>query len=116
MCFSKGKGIKFLSTRSTGLGVACASGTEKIVHGLRRCDEDHWLDNDFAVIKIDMKNAFNPVSSEALLKLLSETSSLGNIVLWRPTFFISPLRHFNIWNRGAARRSIGSRIFCLSAA
>ena len=39
----------------------------KIVHGLRRCVEDHWLDNDFAVIKIDMKNAFNLVSREALL-------------------------------------------------
>ena len=49
------------------LVVACASGTEKIVHGLRRCVEDHWLDNDFAVIKIDMKNAFNLVSREALL-------------------------------------------------
>eukprot|EP00731_Ephydatia_muelleri_P023351 Em0015g934a len=49
------------------LGVACASGTEKIVHGLRRCVEDHWLDNDFAVIKSDMKNAFNLVSREALL-------------------------------------------------
>ena len=65
MCLSKGKGIRFLSTSSTGSG--CASGTEKIVHGLRRCVEDHWLDNDFAVIKIDMTNAFNLVSREALL-------------------------------------------------
>ena len=48
------------------LGVVCASGTEKIVHGLRCCVEDHWLDNDFSVIKIDMKNAFNLLSREAL--------------------------------------------------
>ena len=32
------------------LGVACASGAEKIMHGLSRCVEDHWSDNDFAVI------------------------------------------------------------------
>ena len=38
------------------LRVACASGTEKIVHGLRRSVEDHWKDNYFAVIKIDMMN------------------------------------------------------------
>ena len=43
-----------------------ALGTEKIVHGLRCCVEDHWLDNDFAVIKIDMKNAINLISREAL--------------------------------------------------
>ena len=54
------------------LGVACASGTEKIVLGLRRCVEDHWTDNDFAVIKIDMKNAFNLVSREALLSECSK--------------------------------------------
>ena len=49
--------------RTLQLGVACASGTEKIVHGLRRCVVDPWLDNDFAVIKIDMKNAINQGSS-----------------------------------------------------
>ena len=52
--------------------MACASGTEKIIHGLRRCVEDHWSDNDFAVIKIDMKNAFNIISREALLSECSK--------------------------------------------
>ena len=65
------------------LGVACASGTKEIVHGLRRCVEDHWLDNDFAVIKIDMKFS----GKLFLFKLLSRTSSLGNTVLQLPTFF-----------------------------
>ena len=69
------------------LGVACASGAEKIIHRLRRCVEDHWSNNDFAVInKIDMRNAFNLVSREALLsecsKKFSRTSSLGSVVLW----------------------------------
>ena len=74
------------------LGVACASGTEKIVHGLRRCVEDHWLDNDFAVIKIDMKNAhFQGSSPFRMFKLLSRTSSLGNRVLQLPAFFFYPL-------------------------
>ena len=54
------------------LGVACASGTEKNIHGLRRCVEDHWSDNDFAVIKIDMRNAFNLVSRDTLLSECSK--------------------------------------------
>ena len=54
------------------LGVACASGAEKIIHGLRRYVENHWSNNDFAVIKIDMMNAFNLVSREALLSEYSK--------------------------------------------
>ena len=40
-------------------GVACPSGTEKVIHGLRSCIEEHWTDEDFTVLKIDMRNAFN---------------------------------------------------------
>ena len=43
-------------------GVACPSGAEKIAHGLRACIDEHWGDDDFAVLKIDMRNAFNVVS------------------------------------------------------
>ena len=32
------------------LGVACASGAEKIIHRLRRCVEDHWSDNDNEIL------------------------------------------------------------------
>ena len=49
------------------MGVACPSGAEKIIHGLRHCVEDHWMDEDFAIMKIDMRNAFNLVSRQALL-------------------------------------------------
>ena len=48
-------------------GVACPFGTEKIAHGLRGCIEEHWSDPEFAVLKVDLKNAFNMVSRQALL-------------------------------------------------
>ena len=49
------------------LGVACPYGVEKIVHGLRICIEEHVNDKDFVVMKIDLRNAFNLVSRQALL-------------------------------------------------
>ncbi|KAL5492004.1 hypothetical protein EMCRGX_G017390 [Ephydatia muelleri] len=48
-------------------GVACASGSEKVVHGLRACVDKHWKDDDFAVVKVDMRNAFNLVSRQVIL-------------------------------------------------
>eukprot|EP00731_Ephydatia_muelleri_P025447 Em0017g530a len=48
-------------------GVACPNGAEKVTHGLRACMDKHWFDDDFGVLKIDMKNAFNLVSRQALL-------------------------------------------------
>ena len=48
-------------------GFACSYGAEKIVHGLRACIENHRLDDDFVVLNVDMKNAFNMVSRQALL-------------------------------------------------
>ena len=49
------------------LGVACPSGAEKIIHGLRRCIEEHWIEEDFVALKIDLRNAFNMVSRQAVL-------------------------------------------------
>ena len=48
-------------------GVACPSGAEKVIHGLKSCIEEHWTNEDFTVLKIDMCNAFNFVSCQALL-------------------------------------------------
>ena len=48
-------------------GVACKAGAEKIVHSLRRCIEDNWLSDDFVVFKVDMSNAFNMVSRQAVM-------------------------------------------------
>ena len=49
------------------VGVACRSGSERIIHGLRKCIDDHWDDDDFVVFKVDMRNAFNVVSRQAIL-------------------------------------------------
>ena len=48
-------------------GVACKAGVEKIVHSLRRCIDENWLSGDFVVFKVDMSNAFNMVSRQAVL-------------------------------------------------
>ena len=47
------------------LGVACRAGAENIAHGVRRGIEEHWMDEDFVVFKVDMQNAFNVVSRQA---------------------------------------------------
>ena len=48
-------------------GVACAAGAEKIAHGLRDCVDENWQVEGFTVLKIDLVNAFNLVSRQALL-------------------------------------------------
>ena len=48
-------------------GVACGAGAEKIAHGLRDCVEENWQVEGFIVLKIDLVNAFNLVSCQALL-------------------------------------------------
>ena len=40
-------------------GVACYYSTEQVVHSLRKCIEKHWGDEDFVVLKVDMRNAFD---------------------------------------------------------
>eukprot|EP00731_Ephydatia_muelleri_P033215 Em0026g35a len=49
-----------------------SNGAEKIAHGLRACVNKYWLDDDFVVLKVDMKNAFNMVSREAILSECSK--------------------------------------------
>eukprot|EP00731_Ephydatia_muelleri_P002044 Em0001g2044a len=62
---TKGKASDYFSPHQ--FGVACPSGAEKIVHGLRSCIEEHQNEQDFVVMKIDLRNAFNFVSSQAIL-------------------------------------------------
>ncbi|KAL5517624.1 hypothetical protein EMCRGX_G003206 [Ephydatia muelleri] len=49
-------------------GVACTAGAEKFIHGVRSCIKEHWIDDNFTVCKVDMSNAFNCVSRQALLE------------------------------------------------
>ena len=69
---TKGKASDYFSPHQ--FGVACPSGAEKIVHGLRSCIEEHQNEHDFVVMKIDLCNAFNLVSHQALLDDAAHTS------------------------------------------
>eukprot|EP00731_Ephydatia_muelleri_P011926 Em0006g820a len=53
-------------------GVVCPSGVEKIIHSLRSSIDDHWFDEDFNVAKVDLRNAFNLVSRNAVLENCAE--------------------------------------------
>ncbi|KAL5471147.1 hypothetical protein EMCRGX_G029230 [Ephydatia muelleri] len=53
-------------------GVACPGGTEKIIHKGRQCVDNNWSDNNFALLKVDMTNAFNLVSRQTFLKECSK--------------------------------------------
>ena len=53
--------------RPLQLGVACHAGAEKVAHALRRCIDEHWMDEDFVVLKVDVRSAFNIVSRQAVL-------------------------------------------------
>ena len=58
----KGKAAEFFQPQQ--LGVACRAG---VAHALRGCVEEHWMDEDFVVLKVDMRNTFNMVSRQAVL-------------------------------------------------
>ena len=62
-------------------GVACRTGAEKIFHSLQNCIEEHWTqDEDFVVFKVDMTNAFDLVSRQAVLDECS--AFLPEILPW----------------------------------
>ena len=46
------------------MGVACQAGSEKII--VIRCIEDHWMDEDFVVFKVEYA-AFNILSRQVVL-------------------------------------------------
>ena len=48
--------------------MACRAGAEKVTHGLRICIEEHWSNDNFVAFKVDMKNAFNAVSRQAVVE------------------------------------------------
>ena len=75
------------------MGVVCPSGAEKIIHGLRHCVEDYWMDEDFAVMKIDMRNAFNLVSRQALLDECS--AHFPELLPWASWCYV---QHPTLWH------------------
>lgn len=53
-------------------GVALPGGTERVIHRLRTAWAQHEADTDWVVCKVDLANAFNRVSREAILQAVSE--------------------------------------------
>ena len=53
-------------------GVACPGGAEKIIHKVRQWVDNHWSDGNFALLKVDMTNAFNLVSRQVFLEECSK--------------------------------------------
>ncbi|KAL5463777.1 hypothetical protein EMCRGX_G032711 [Ephydatia muelleri] len=51
-----------------GPSLVITAGAEKVIHGVRSCIKEHWIDDNFTVCKVDMSNAFNCVSRQALLE------------------------------------------------
>ena len=83
-------------------GVACPRGSEKIIHNLREVLEQHWSDPDFAVIKIDMLNAFNLVSP-TMFNAFSRDLPMDLLVLLTTSKTLASCR-FNFFSiRGSAR-------------
>ena len=64
-------------------GVVCSGGSEKIIHRRRQCVISPKSDLDFGVLKIDMQNAFNLVSRQAILdECLANFTELLPWVVW----------------------------------
>ena len=61
----KDKAAEFFQPQQ--LDVACHAGAEKVAHPLGGCIEEHWMDKDFVVFKVDMRNTLNMVSRQAVL-------------------------------------------------
>ena len=98
-------------------GVACPSAAEKVIYGLRDCMDDHWSTDDFVVLKVDMRNAFNLVSCQAVLDECSV--HLPELLPWASWYYgLHPL----LWHTMGTISSeagvqqvdpLGSLLFCL---
>lgn len=85
-------------------GVACQAGAEKILHCVRGCIEDHWMDEDFVCFK---KNAFNLVSNKQSSKnvpLISRSCFRGS-----PTA-TGPIHSYGIHLDSSAQNAECSRV------
>ena len=51
-----------------------------VIHKLRNCINEHWNTEDFVVLKVDIRNAFNLVSLQAELDECGVLLSAPNTV------------------------------------
>ncbi len=64
-------------------GVARKAGTERVIHTLRTLYNKHIDAEDFVILKVDLRNAFNKVSRAELLRRLPDTfPMLTNWARW----------------------------------
>ena len=71
----KAKAAEFFQPHQ--FGYSCSIRAEKIAHGLRACVDQHWKDEGFSVLKLDMRNV---VSRQAFLSecfYTSQNSTFG---------------------------------------
>ena len=90
---SKDKAAEFFGPFQ--LGVACPSGAEKIIHGVHRCVQDYWNDDDFVMCKIDLTNAFNMVSRQAHLEECA--THFPELFPWVSWCYGSTQRYGTLW-------------------
>ena len=56
------------------LGIATSNGTESIVHAVRRAHQHHGNNSEYAMLLVELSNAFNLVNRKAFLKGVQEHS------------------------------------------
>ena len=61
-------------------GVAIRAGTERVIHMLRTISFQHKDDEDFVVLKVDLRNAFNNVSRADVMRCVE--SSFHVLLPW----------------------------------
>ena len=99
------------------LRVDCPGGAEAMIHSLQSCVDSHWNDHDFVVLKVDLHNAFNNVSRQAVLdQCHSHFPELLPWVLWcysHPTNLWHPMDNLSSTSGVHQGDSLGSIIFSL---
>ena len=79
MCGLRSKMASFFEPYEFGVAVPC--GAEIIAHGLRTCIDQQGMEHGIGVLKVDMTNAFNLVSRQAILSECAKFS-LGSAGVW----------------------------------
>ena len=69
---AKNKAAEFFN--SMQLGVACHSRDKLVAHALKGYIEEHWMMENFVVLKLDMRSTFKIVSRQAVVDVCATFS------------------------------------------
>lgn len=75
------------------LGIATSGGAEALVHAARKLHQSHGQDSSYALLQVDLRNAFNLVSRPAFFN--SICTSFPNLVPWVKYCYTGD--HANLW-------------------